>query len=304
MSIKYENYERNVKLMEDYNSGDPVKKAMAVQELLDSVKPFIHKILKAYKSFMTPDNYEDFVHEAYAAVIAALPRYNPEYALTTFIPFEIKHQLQKYISTIRGLSSTYSQRINHITRIIEKLNGLGIDNPTPKDISSAMGGTISEKQVIEALQLRDSSLIWNYQDAEECSNLFNVHAASPEEIIAKRETEELLAEALSKLSEIQKLCILHYYGAYGFDKMDNKTIAEVFNISIQEVKVNIAKALKSLKKILRVNNRDNTIGVQKSILNKSKIPTFNVTNIDITINTFDNDMLDEFGSEFEEMELK
>lgn len=301
--MQYENYERNCKLMADYHSGDEVKKTLAIQELLESVKPFIHKLLRAYKSFMTPDNYEDFVHEAYAAVIAALPKYDPKYSLTTFIPYEIKHALQKYISSIRGLSNTYSQRINHITRVIEKLNALGIENPTPKDIASAMG-TITEKQVIEALQLRDSSLVWNYQDAEECSNLFKVHAPSPEEIIAQKETEELLVMALTQLNDMQKQCLLYYYGACGFDKMDNKEIAEMFNISIQEVKINIAKALKSLKKILRINNRDNTIGTQKNILNKGKIPTFNVTNIDITINTFDNDMLDEFGSDFEEMDLK
>lgn len=298
----YDNYEMNKRLMEDYHSGDPVKKQKAVELLLKSIEPFIHRFLQNYKSFFTPDNYEDFFNTACEGVLVSLKKYNPEMSLTTFAPFEMKRAIQRYISDIRGIKPHYSQRINNIVRVTEKLKGMGIENPTPKDISEVLG--ITEKQVIEALQIKDSSLVWNYENEDECSNLFNVHAESPEEIIEKKEVEKLLIESLKQLEDLEKCCILHAYGACGFSQLKYQDIADKYNITIYEVKVKVHKALKSLRKSMRSDSKSNNVCRKQRVLDNCEIPVFNNCNINIYINECDKSIKEEIGEGCETLDLK
>ena len=299
----YKNYERNVELMRDYHSGDPVKKAKAVEELLKSVELFIHMYLQRYSSFINADNYEDFVQIANMAIIKGLPKYNPEYSLTTFIPNEIKHEIQKYISEIRGMSSHYSQRVNNVVRTIEKLQFMGLEKPTAADIASVLG--LTEKQVIEALQMRDSSLVWNYENEDECSLLFNKHERSPEDIYEQRETEQLLLEALKKLDDLDKCCVLHSFGACGFCKLKNKEIAEKYNLTLYEVKLKITRALKQLRKNIKNSDKSmSTTRKQKCSLDNTEIPVFANADIEVYIKDYDEGLFDSDDADgFEEIEL-
>jgi len=294
----YANYEMNVKLMNDYWSGDPVKKAKAVEQLIKSVEPFMHKQLKNYEKFMNSNNYEDFVQVAYMAIVKVLPEYNPKYSLTTILPFCIKHEIQKYISDITNVKPHYSQRINRIQRAIEKLQNLGIDEPTVSEIAGVVG--ISEKQVLDAMQIRDASLLLTYENEEMCSSMFKVHADSPEEIFEKKETERVLVDALQKLDEMQKDCLLHAYGACGFSKMKHEEIANRYNISLREVKSNIAKALKNVRRFMNSEQKENRLCRGQHILDNRDIPVLNDIEIDIYIDDCDKIL----GDSLEELELK
>lgn len=236
------------------------------------------------------------------AIIKGLPKYNPEFSFTTFIPNEIKHEIQKYISEIHGMSSHYSQRINNVVRTIEKLQLMGIEKPTAADIASVLG--LTEKQVIEALQMRDSSLVWNYED--ECSLLFNKHEKSPEEIYEQRETEQLLLEALKKLDDLDKCCVLHSFGACGFCKLKNKEIAEKYDLTLYEVKLKITRALKHLRKSIK--DLDKSMGTNrkhKCTLDNTEIPVFVNADIEVYIKDYDEGLFDSDDADgFEELELK
>ena len=262
-----------------YTNGSEIEKQRAAAELLNSIEPFIRDYIKRYNSFMTPDNYEDFLQCARMGVLKSLSKYDPKYSLTTFAPFCIKNEIQKYICDMRSMSCHFSQRLNKIKNVTEQLEAAGLQNPTARDIADVMG--ISEKMVMEALQLKETSLLEYYETEEQCSALFNVFAESPESILSKKEDEEIFYRALMKLSELERNCLLHKFGGFGIDKLKIKDISVKYGITILQVREITAKAISKLKhdKELSAVNHNRSRKIHK-MLNSNPTPIF--ADIEIT----------------------
>lgn len=267
----YKDRQLNTMLMEKYHYGTPMEKEMAKETLLQNHEAFIKKLLMNYKPFFTQDNYEDFLQSARLGLVKSLETYNPQMSLTTYCPFFIKHEIQALIRDITNVTPHFSQILRKIKLAENELIKRGVTDYTNKDLADTIG--ITEKQVIRAKQIREASLLL-YVEQDDCGyESLNIFTESPENDYMKRETERAFLEAIKKLEDVERDCLLYKYGAFGYEQLPLKDIGIRLGISVPEVRQALARGQERLK-----NNRtfadanEDKIRMAKRLLNKTETP--------------------------------
>ena len=112
-------------------------------------------------------------------------------------------------------------------------------------------GTIASRKCLEYLR-RNNRFVLNYED-EQLENIFDSDEIIPENILVDREQQRILREIIdTKLTEIQKLCLISYY----YNEQKQNEIAENLGIPENTVKTHLSRAKKTIK--------ENVLSVEKS----------------------------------------
>lgn len=193
------------RLMKD---GDAFERQEAYEKLFSEVTFFVNSLVTKYFPTYQGTHYEDMCQEGYLALCECLPYfdYNKSKSLTTYVKPFIMGRIAEYISNQVHNRSTYYA---HIIRAIEKaekelkLEGLAV---TDEAIHNLTGLSINIITTAHNMRIK----------TQQCSLDEAMQSASsiptPEDHMMQSEKNKALHDALSLLSDIERLEIECFYG--------------------------------------------------------------------------------------------
>lgn len=193
------------RLMKD---GDAFERQEAYEKLFSEVTFFVNSLVSKYFPTYQSTWYEDMCQEGYLALCECLPHfdYNKSKSLTTYVKPYIMGRITDYISTQVHNRSTYYA---HIIRAIEKAEKELKQESLPVTVESIHALTgLSINIITTALSMRVKTSTCSLDDALQNASTI----PTPEEHIIKNERTEALYDALSILSDTERLEIECFYG--------------------------------------------------------------------------------------------
>ena len=226
-------------IMEDYHSGDDLRKQNALERAMKELEGFIHLIIKRSYSTYTKKYFYDLLQEGYLGVAIGMEKYNPDMSMpsTFFYPY-IKHEMQGFITrNVDKTTSHYSANIKKINKAIQELEEKGV-RYTNVDIALQTGMTIETvDQSMAIRKYRDEVHIDacppNVIDSEMEEN----RHITPEQEYMERETVDTIYRTIRTLlteDEIQVLTL--HFGLWDTDTVSEGEIARQMSIPKDKVK--------------------------------------------------------------------
>ena len=91
--------EQLIKMMEDYHSKDPMRRAQAMIFLWDNINQFAMSYIHEKLPNISPDSFQDCLSEAKVTIFHDMERYDPQKGtLTTFFSYSLRHAVHTYLS--------------------------------------------------------------------------------------------------------------------------------------------------------------------------------------------------------------
>ncbi len=237
-------------IMEDYHSGDDLRKQNALERAMKELEGFIHLIIKRSYSTYTKKYFYDLLQEGYLGVAIGMEKYNPDMSMpsTFFYPY-IKHEMQGFITrNVDKTTSHYSANIKKINKAIQELEEKGV-RYTNVDIALQTGMTIETvDQSMAIRKYRDEVHIDacppNVIDSEMEEN----RHITPEQEYMERETVDTIYRTIRTLlteDEIQVLTL--HFGLWDTDTVSEGEIARQMSIPKDKVKRLLNRAIRKLR---------------------------------------------------------
>lgn len=238
--------ERMKTIMMNYHSNDPDAKQSAIEQMTLEIGGFLgYMIQKNFKAF-APEHYRDLYNEGVIAVIETMSKYNPEVSTaTTYFTYPVLHAMSTYVNSITNKSSAYYAAI--MNKIRSAINYFEAEerNWTITDLAYHTG--LSVKKVEEGLKRINAVNEYRYENDAELDAVLNEQAKNPEEQLIEQEQEQMIKEALQRLSQEDREIIMY---RFGFDDGKQKSfskIAKLVGMPINQVSASISRSLRKLR---------------------------------------------------------
>ena len=237
-------------IMEDYHSGDAIKKQSALERAMKELEGFIHLIIKRSYSTYTKKYFYDLLQEGYLGVAIGMEKYNPDMSMpsTFFYPY-IKHEMQGFITrNVDKTTSHYSANIKKINKAIQELEEKGI-RYTNVDIALQTGMTIETvDQSMAIRKYRDEVHIDacppNVIDSEMEEN----RHITPEQEYMERETVNTIYRTIQTLLTEDEIEVLRlHFGLWDTETVSEGEIARQMSIPKDKVKRLLNRAIRKLR---------------------------------------------------------
>lgn len=285
------------------DTSNPILSDRAKELFIRNMDKFITKFISEQYPTFIGAHYEDMIQAARMGIIIGLDKYNPEIAKpTTFFVLYIKHEVSQYINNyVNGLSTYYANEKYKINKAISLLEN---DNKEPSDINIAEITGITAENVKQLRNMIASSsnvvydeVFMNKADEKD----------TPEQIVLKKELEEIISKTIEKhLTETEKKIIVMYYGLPDYSNKSEKTkmfptkkafknISDTLGIPYDKVRKYHASALRKLHAAVNKTNMITELSKSEKILNAEYIPIISeeegqaILRSDIPCNNIPND---------------
>jgi RNA polymerase sigma factor FliA len=195
----------------------------------------------------------DLVSYGLLGLIGAIERFDTERDIKfeTFAMLRIKGAIIDELRALDWVPRSVRSRAREIERAIAELEAKLARAPTDEEIAAKIGVTPAELD--ESLtDISRSSIaaldeLWSVSDAGDQVSLIDTiedpTGARPAEALDETETKELLADAISRLPEREKLVITLYY----YEELTLREIGEVLGVTESRVSQLHTKAVLRLK---------------------------------------------------------
>jgi len=195
----------------------------------------------------------DLVSYGLLGLIGAIERFDPDRDIKfeTFAMLRIKGAIIDELRALDWVPRSVRSRAREIERAIAELEAKLGRAPTDDEIAGKIGVTLEELD--ESLtDISRSSIaaldeLWSVSDAGDQVSLIDTiedqSGARPAEALDETETKELLADAISRLPEREKLVITLYY----YEELTLREIGEVLGVTESRVSQLHTKAVLRLK---------------------------------------------------------
>ncbi len=214
-----------VKWMEDYRSGDPGKKQMAITNMCLFLEKWVHVYARKYGTYVCDQ--DDLVQEGMLAIIKHMDRYDAtKYVPITYFTTHIHGAMHDYIAKQQGLKRNDFTNKNKIDRAVEQLKEMG-QKVTIDNIVRLTDDRITREVIFNNMAVfrATSDQIRIDKDTENDYNIldgFVQNTETPEQAYEKQEKQEIITNALSKLTEEERAVILSLF-------YEENTVAETMN---------------------------------------------------------------------------
>jgi RNA polymerase sigma factor FliA len=195
----------------------------------------------------------DLVSYGLLGLIGAIERFDPERDIKfeTFAMSRIRGAIIDELRALDWVPRSVRSRAREIERAIAELESKLGRAPTDEEIAAKIG--ISGEELDESLtDISRSSIaaldeLWSVSDAGDQVSLIDTiedpTGARPAEALDETETKELLADAISRLPEREKLVITLYY----YEELTLREIGDVLGVTESRVSQLHTKAVLRLK---------------------------------------------------------
>jgi RNA polymerase sigma factor for flagellar operon FliA len=195
----------------------------------------------------------DLVSYGLLGLIRAIERFDPgrEIKFETYAIARIKGAIIDELRALDWVPRSVRARAREIERTIRELEAKTGRAPTDEEISAKLG--ISEEELDESLlDISRSSIaaldeLWSVSgDGDQVSLLDTIEDPTgerPADALDARETKEVVADAISRLPEREKLVVTLYY----YEELTLREIGEVLGVTESRVSQLHTKAILRLK---------------------------------------------------------
>ena len=246
-----ESKEQEVELAKLIEEGDQDAKDELIQCNLKLVVAIAKHYLNRGMDFL------DLIQEGYLGLIKAVDKfdYRKGFKFSTYATWWIRQAITRALAdqarTIR-IPVHMVETINKITKtqrmLVQKLNR----DPTPDEISEAMGGTLSASKIIEIQQISLDPLslekpIGEEEDSHVGDFIVDKDNESPYDFANRAMETERINEVLLQLTDREAKVIKLRYGLLDGKTHTLEEVGQLFDVTRERIRQIEAKALKKLR---------------------------------------------------------
>lgn len=227
MARFYENVDFS-QLVEDFHSGNPIKREKALSTALKALKGFIISVMKRYYPTYISREFDDLLQSSYLAIIKEFENYNPDISMpSTFFFKPIKQAMQLHLNMQENQSSVYYRTMNNkIQAVVKPLEEHGI-SLNDDDVACMTG--LSKKTVTKARDIHNGSQKFSF---DERFDIEKYATASPEKAIEKaQELQAFYSYLESVLTITEKTFVYEYFGLKGCPQLGIRDMAHKHHMS-------------------------------------------------------------------------
>ena len=217
-------------LMQDYNSGDEIKRRQAAETAVKALKGFVIATIKRYYPTYIRREFDDMLQSAYLGIIKSLPNYDPERSRpTTYFSKHIKQAIQLHLNMQENQSSVYYQTINNkIQKAVGKDASRQLD---AEEIAVETG--ISVKTIEKARAIAVGSQKYTYDEKIETEiQTYD----SPEDALVSSDEKAMCYNYLSAvLSPMEMKVVCESFGIGGYDPVSTAQIAKMYHTKVEKI---------------------------------------------------------------------
>jgi RNA polymerase primary sigma factor len=227
----------------------------SLNELIQSNLSFVVKVASEYRNLGLP--FEDLLNEGNIGLIEAAHRYDAGKG-TKFITYAIwwiRKSILKALSEHSNLVRVPTYQMKKVKEIRDAENSLRRSlgrKPDREEISNRLERSLTKIDQVLQFTLREMSLddkIGKERTTPISDYLVDDSSCSPEDDLIKRESNTLVSEAMTHLTEQEKVVIFHRFGISGGPSLTLKEIGEMMSISRERVRQIECQAKTRLRKI-------------------------------------------------------
>lgn len=228
---------------------------ISLNELIESNLSFVVKVASEYRNLGLP--FEDLLNEGNVGLIEAAHRYDAGKG-TKFITYAIwwiRKSILKALSEHSNLVRVPTYQMKKVREIRDAEKSLRRTlgrRPRRDEISERLDRSLSKVDQVLQFTLREMSLddkVGRDRETPISDYLVDVAAVGPEEDLVKREANSMVTEAMSQLSDQERLVIRHRFGISGGAQLTLKEIGEMMSISRERVRQIECQAKERLRKV-------------------------------------------------------
>lgn len=193
--------------------------------------------------------YDDLVGYGIFGLIDAIDKFdnNKGVKFETYASFRIRGAIIDHIRRLDWVPRTLRQKNKQMEQVYNQLEDELGRQPTENELAEKLNMSLQEtqdlikKSSVLSLVSLDDYMEQNYESA--FTSLVANRVDSPEEQTERQERKEMLADAISKLSEKEKLVVTLYY----FEDLTLKEISSIMKVSESRVSQIHTKAITRLQ---------------------------------------------------------
>jgi RNA polymerase primary sigma factor len=227
----------------------------ALNELIESNLSFVVKVSIEYRNLGLP--FEDLLNEGNIGLIEAAHRYDASKG-TKFITYAIwwiRKSILKALSEHSNLVRVPNYQMKKVREIRDAEASLRRSlgrAPERAEISQRLSKSVNKIDQVLQFSMREVSLdekIGKDRDKPISDYLVDPASSSPEDDMIHRESSSLVGEAMSHLTEQERIVVAYRFGLAGGPPLTLKEIGEKMGISRERVRQIECQAKSRLRKL-------------------------------------------------------
>jgi RNA polymerase primary sigma factor len=242
---------------EELALADGVKRGdrASLNELIESNLSFVVKVSSEYRNLGLP--FEDLLNEGNIGLIEAAHRYDASKG-TKFITYAIwwiRKSILKALSEHSNLVRVPSYQMKKVREIRDAEASLRRSlgrAPERGEISSRLSKSVNKIDQVLQFTMREVSLddkVGKDRDKPIAEYLVDPSCSSPENELINRESNSLVGEAMSHLTEQERIVVAYRFGLAGGPPLTLKEIGQKMGISRERVRQVECQAKGRLRKM-------------------------------------------------------
>ncbi len=232
-----------------------IQKEKIVEKYIPLVKYLASRIMLGKAKYI---EYEDLVSYGIVGLLDAINRYDSSKGMkfSSYATLRIKGAMIDEIRKNRPISKGAMDKLAKYNESVERLQNKFMREPSIKEIAMDLNVTESEVSQVEnyinymAILSLESVIYSDDDDVTIMETLEDKDTVSPEESLEYKEQLEMLADAIERLKEKDKLILKLYY----YEKFTLKEIGQVLEVSESRVCQLHSRAIRNLREIMQKKN--------------------------------------------------
>ena len=231
-----------------------------LNRLVESNLSFVVKIANEYRNLGLP--FEDLLNEGNVGLIEAAQRYdhNKGTKFITYAIWWIRKSILKALSEQSSLVRVPNYQMKKVRKIRDTEQSLARSlgrKPEKDELSRELDSSISKIDEILQIKLREISIdekVGKDKDIPISDYLVDSRCVSPEDMLLKNESEDLVRNALHLLTEQEHSVITNRFGLAGGRSFTLKEIGHSMGLSRERIRQIEAQAKKKLRRIFALHH--------------------------------------------------
>ena len=218
-----------------------IHKEQIVEKYIPLVKYLASRVMLGKTKYI---EYEDLVSYGIVGLLDAINRYDSTKGMkfSSYATLRVKGAMIDEIRKCRPISKGAMDKLAKYNECVEKLQNRYMREPSLQEIALELN--ISEEEVSQV-----ENYI-NYMSIMSLESIEDKNSISPEESLEDKEKLEILAEAIEKLKDKDKLILNLYY----YEKLTLKEIGQILEVSESRVCQLHSRAIRNLRAVMQKIN--------------------------------------------------
>lgn len=224
------------KIMEDYNSGDPERKAYAVEQAVYAMDALVKHVINRHYPTYREKYYDDMLQEGRTAIVDTLGGYTGKCAPSSYFYTTIRHQIQVFVAEqVHRTTRHYAAMANKIRKAelaLSQIDGKDYHD----DVEISVFTHLPLTTVIETRKQTAAADFVELTPNMDTDELIDNDYGNPAANYWKEARKQAIHDAVMRLSPLESKVIILMYGLDEDAPMNAPEIARRLRIKTEQVR--------------------------------------------------------------------